>query len=496
MDKKSKDWLMTWAQLRFSIIGGLLARPPMKGELGKELQILAAQHYRHPSEDRWVSFGASTIERWYYRALNAEDPIKALQRKQRSDAGANKAMSPQLFAALQSQYQRYPDWSYQLHSDNLTALVEQQPEQGEACSYSTVKRRMQEQGWYKQKAKRRNPTPGQKLAAERLEQREVRSYESEYVNALWHLDFHQGRRIVDVNGQWHTPQALCVLDDCSRLCCHIQWYLNETAEALYHGLIQAFHKRGLPRSLMTDNGAAMTAHETQNGLLRLSITHDTTLPYSPYQNGKQEAFWAQLEGRLIKMLSRVQPLTLEYLNRATQAWIEMEYNRCHHEEIKQSPLQRFLKEPNVSRRSPESQMMGLAFAVQERRSQRQSDGTISINSKRFEIPSRFRHLRRLHIRYQSWDLSSAYLVDERSGNMLARIYPQDKIKNAQGYRRSLQPIAEDTPAAPQSESDPLPPLLRKLMTEYAATGLPPAYIPKQESMLSTIDQSKENDDEQ
>ena len=66
MDKKSKDWLMTWAQLRFSIIGGLLARPPMKGELGKQLQILAAQHYRHPSEDRWVCFGASTIERWYY----------------------------------------------------------------------------------------------------------------------------------------------------------------------------------------------------------------------------------------------------------------------------------------------------------------------------------------------------------------------------------------------------------------------------------------------
>jgi transposase InsO family protein len=405
-------------------------------------------------------------------------------------------MSPQLFAALQSQYQHYPDWSYQLHSDNLGALAEQQPELGDACSYSTVKRRMQEQGWYKKKSKRRNPSPGQKLAAERLEQREVRSFESEYVNALWHLDFHQGQRIVDVNGQWHTPQALCVLDDCSRLCCHIQWYLHESAEALYHGLVQAFHKRGLPRSLMTDNGSAMIAQETQNGLLRLSITHDTTLPYSPYQNGKQEAFWAQLEGRLIKMLSRVQPLTLEFLNRATQAWIEMEYNRCFHEEIKQSPLQCFLNKPNVSRRSPESQVMHLAFTVLQHRSQRRSDGTISINNKRFEIPSRFRHLRRLNIRYQSWDLSSAYLVDERSGNMLARIYPQDKIKNAQGYRRSLQPIAENTPAAPKSQSDPLPPLLRKLMAEYAATGLPPAYIPKKERILSTIDQSKENDDEQ
>jgi transposase InsO family protein len=415
MGKKSSSPLITWAQLRFSIIGALLARPPCKGQLRKELQILASRHYRHPTEDKWITFAVSTLERWYYKALNAEDPIKALDRKRRSDEGKTKAMSPQLLTALKRQYQRYPDWSYKLHCDNLAALVEQQPELGDAPSYSTVIRRMQARGWYKKKSKRRNQSPGQKLAAQRLEQREVRSFESEYVNALWHLDFHQGRRIVDVNGQWHTPVALCVLDDRSRLCCHIQC-----------GLMQAFHKRGLPRSLMTDNGAAMIAHETQNGLMRLAITHDTTLPYSPHQNGKQEAFWAQLEGRLIKMLSRVKPLTLEFLNQASQAWIEMEYNRCRHEEINQAPVERFVKGPNVSRPSPDSEMIRRAFTIEQNRSQRQSDGTIRINNIRFEIPSRFRHLRKLHVCYRSWDLSMAYLVDQRSKNQLARIYPQDK----------------------------------------------------------------------
>ncbi len=281
MGKKSNTPVITWAQLRFSIIGGLLARPPCKGQLGKELQILASRHYRHPTEDKWITFGVSTLERWYYKALNGEDPIKTLDRKLRSDAGKTKAMSPQLLTALKSQYQRYQDWSYQLHSDNLAALVEQQPQLGDPVSYSTVIRRMQERGWYKKKSKRRNQSPGQKLAEQRLEQREVRSLESEYVNALWHLDFHQGRRIVDDNGQWHTPMALCVLDDRSRLCCHIQWYLNETAQALYHGLMQAFHKRGLPRSLMTDNGGAMTADETQNALVRLGIKHDTNAALQP-----------------------------------------------------------------------------------------------------------------------------------------------------------------------------------------------------------------------
>ena len=479
MSKKSKKQLTDWAYFRFSIIGGLLAKPPDKGELGKEIEKLASSCYVHPIKDAWVTFGASTIERWYYRALGANDPIKSLSRKIRSDAGKTIAMSPQLLTALGEQYARYQHWSYQLHTDNLEALLEMQPKLGAMPSYSTVVRRMKERGWYKKASSRRNPTPGQKLAQERLEQREVRSFESSRVHALWHLDFHKGwRKVVDSNGVWHTPEALAVLDDRSRVCNHIQWYLNETADSLFHGLMQAFHKRGLPRALMSDNGSAMIAHETQNGLLRLGIVHEKTLPYSPYQNGKQEAFWGQVEGRLMAMLSRVEPLRLDFLNRVTQAWVEMEYNRCVHEEIDSSPLERLLEGPDVSRPSPDSEALRFAFTIQERRTQRKSDGTLQVKGVRFEVPSRFRHFQHLYVRYQSWDLSTAYLADQRTGDLLARIYPQDKTKNAHGYRRTLQ--SPDEPAAPATDSDPIPPLLRKLITDYAATGLPPAYVPKDE----------------
>src|SRR5271169_3274879 len=47
----------------------------------------------------------------------------------------------------------------------------------------------------------------------------------------------------------------------SRLACHLQWYLAETAEIIAHGL--------LPRSALSDNGAAMTAAEITQGLTRL-----------------------------------------------------------------------------------------------------------------------------------------------------------------------------------------------------------------------------------
>ena len=87
-------------------------------------------------------------------------------------------------------------------------------------------------------------------ARDRLEQLEVRSFEMDHVGALWHLDFHHGsRRVLTVRGQWVKPMLMCVMDDRSRLVCHLQWYLDESAHSLVHALSQALMKRGLPRSL-------------------------------------------------------------------------------------------------------------------------------------------------------------------------------------------------------------------------------------------------------
>jgi putative transposase len=87
---------------------------------------------------------------------------------------------------------------------------------------------------------------------------------------LLHFDAHHGSRtVLTPKGEWVTPILFGVLDDRSRLACHLQWYLSETAEVVAHGLSQAFQKRGLPRASLSDNGAAMTAVEVIDGLTRL-----------------------------------------------------------------------------------------------------------------------------------------------------------------------------------------------------------------------------------
>jgi len=77
-----------WVQLRFSVIGQLLAAPPEKGALRAALEALAARAWRHPTTGALVRIGASTIERWYRRALRErKDPVGVLRRKCRRDAG-------------------------------------------------------------------------------------------------------------------------------------------------------------------------------------------------------------------------------------------------------------------------------------------------------------------------------------------------------------------------------------------------------------------------
>lgn len=458
-----------WALLRFSIIGPLLAAPPEPGQLYSALRTLAAKTWRHPLSGSDVRFAAATIERWYYAARHAGDPVKQLRDRRRGDRGTFHSLEPVVIAALRAQYQAHPGWTVQLHFDNLKAAL-----QGNTLpSYSTLRRYMRAQGMPRQ-ARLIRDSAGALAARERLEQFEVRSYEVEHVNALWHLDFHHGsRKVLTASGAWVKPMLLGVIDDRSRLVCHLQWYLDETAASLVHGLCQAFMKRGLPRALMTDNGAAMLAEETTSGLATLSVLHQTTLPYSPYQNAKQESFWGRIEGRLMAMLEGEETLTLDLLNLATQAWVEQEYHRSEHSELRTTPLQRFLDGPNVARDCPSAAALCAAFRIEVVRRQRRADGTISLEGTRFEIPARYRHLANVHVRYARWDLSRVDLVDPHDGSVLCVVQPLDKAANASGARRKLTPVTT-VEAAPAPVG--MAPLLRELLADYAATGLPPAYL--------------------
>ncbi len=479
-----------WAQLRFAIIGPLLAAPPPPGELRQQLESLSKKSWCHPTTGLPVSFSFATLERWYYAANRASDPIYSLRKKQREDVGKPRCLSQALSDAIKHQYHNHKGWTVQLHYDNLVERINQDGALGPLPSYASVLRHMRINGWHRQKRPKRQ-TAGTLMAEERLESREVRSFEVDHVQGLWHLDFHHGsRQILTSQGRWVKPMLLAIMDDHSRLICHCQWYLDETTESLVHGVSQAFQKRGLPRALLTDNGSAMSADEFCQGLERLSILHKNTLPYSAYQNGKQEVIWASVEGRLMAMLESVDNLTLTQLNDVTQAWVEEDYHRREHREIGTTPLRRFLDSPSVSRDSPNSQQLRQAFRRQVTRRQRRSDGTLSLAGGRFEIPDRYRSLEMITVHYARWDLSHVDMIDLNTQAILSPLYPLDKSENATGHRRSRQQDVTTTKATKNNQSpiqhkeEGYPVLLQKFIEDHAATGKPPAYLPQQKNTPS------------
>lgn len=463
-----------WAEFKFSVIGHLLASPPLYGQLRMRLKELSEKKWKHPINGEFYSPSIKTVEAWYYKATKASQmPMEELRPKKRSDFNTHKAITDWMKIKLGEEVQKHPGWSKQLHADNLKIIIERD-NMGQAPSYSTVKKYLSKVGYLKISS-RSSKRDGFKKSFNQKQKFEQRSYEHPYVGSLFHLDFHHcSREIITESGEIIFPLLFCVIDDNSRLVCHIQWYLSENAENLIHGFIQGLQKRGLPRALMSDNGKAMTSNEFTSGLKSLSILHETTLPYSPEQNGKQEVFWAQVEGRLMSMIESKKVVTLKELNHMTQAWAEMEYNKKIHSETKSTPLKRYLSGTSVLRPCPSSEILKKSFRRTEKRKVRRSDGTISLSGKRFEIPQSYRHLLEISVQYCFWDLSNVDLSCCETGKVLCRIFPINKNKNSNAQRRSVKPLTQII------DSDEVAPIMDELLKKYSETGLPPAYQPKDE----------------
>jgi hypothetical protein len=112
------------------VVGSLLSSPPARGALKTAIHGLAAKTWSHPVTGRDVQFSAVTIERWYYTARRRhDDPVGALRRAVRKDCG-QVGLAVALAERLHLQYREHPHWSYQLHYDNLAAVVKADPALG------------------------------------------------------------------------------------------------------------------------------------------------------------------------------------------------------------------------------------------------------------------------------------------------------------------------------------------------------------------------------
>jgi transposase InsO family protein len=206
-----------------------------------------------------------------------------------------------------------------------------------------------------------------------------RKFEAEGPNELWQSDVLHGPR-VEVEGKQKKTYLIAVLDDHSRLIAHGQFYLSERLDSYLDALKQALSKRGLPRKLYVDNGAAFRSRHLEHVTASLGIALVHSRPYKPQGRGKIERFFRTVRA---DFLFGFTAKTLKDLNDGFEQWLTESYHQRTHSATGQSPFKRFTSHVECLRTAPADLMDHFRQTTRRRVAK---DRTIILNGRLYEAP--------------------------------------------------------------------------------------------------------------
>jgi hypothetical protein len=275
---------------------------------------------------------------------------------------------------------------------------------------------------------------------------EKRSFTAAFAGSIWYGDVLHGPQVSTKSGLRKT-YLVTLFDDASRLITHSVFCLGETALDIEGVLKQAVLKRGLPKKLIVDNGAAYRALTLQGICVRLGIQLIYCRPYAPEGKGQLERghrtfrdqFLSELDGRRINDLTD--------LNTRLWAWIEEIYHRTPHSGLDGlTPLTRYQQDlPKIRSLGQRAAQLDAIFPHRLSRFVRK-DGTVSYHRKRFEVPYELAGKTVCLV----VDPHSATVlgVEDKEGLSLGAATPLDALANTHRTRR--KPPLPATPSASKS----------------------------------------------
>ena len=354
------------ALFRLSVLGPLACRETFnRGELAKTIRQLSEKPLTIPDSKK-VFVSEKTIENWYYRWRKGG--IEALAPKPRGDRGQSKLSQPlqqHIIALKKENPKRSISILKQILEDEGLAV------KGE-LTRSSIHRLLRQHGLSR--------PPIAETGIER------RSYEARHAGDLWVGDVMHGPSLT-IDGKIRKVYLVSLMDDASRLLVHSAFCLGETALEIEGVLRQAVLKRGLPKKLVVDNGAAYRAATFQAICARLEIRLIFCRPYDPESKGKLERFHRLFRQQFLSELEHQHITQLADLNARLWAWIDQVYHpRAHGSLDGASPLQRYQKD--LSHIRPLLMSAGQyeqVFYHHHLRTAR-NDATISYCGARYEIP--------------------------------------------------------------------------------------------------------------
>jgi len=401
------------ALFRLSVIGELTSRQRLvRGELKAIVNAIAEKHYDIPHSQH-TRVSPKTIEAWYYAWK--EGGIEALAPKPRSDRGLSR-LPEDVQAFLIEAKQENPKRS-------INALITLAKLKG------VVKpRELSRSGVYRLLLAHGLSRP----EGSATQAREFRSFLADYPGDLVYGDVMHGPKVL-INGQVRKCYLVTLMDDVSRLILHSAFCPGETALDIEAGLKQALLKRGVPKRIVLDQGAAYRSRSLQGICARLSIQLIYCRPYSPEGKGKLERWHRTLRDQFLTELPG-RDLTLDELNSFLWAWLDQLYHNQPHTGL-QGQTPRKVWQQGLSLVRP---LGALALRLDEIFYHRVSrkvrkDGTVSYQGQRFEVPCELSG--KTVVLVVDPHQEQALFVESGEGVRLGQVTPLDLIANRHRQRQ-------------------------------------------------------------
>lgn len=261
----------------------------------------------------------------------------------------------------------------------------------------------------------------QGLDRARLEGR-VRAYgrfEAACCGDLWTADAWDGPATGELGGR--HAQLFSVIDDHSRLVAHGAFYPDVSERSFQHCLRTAIARRGTPRRLYVDNGAAFVSVQLRLICARLGITVTHSRPYRPQGRGKKERFYRTVAEQFAVEADVTGVATLGELNRWWAGWVEQSYHRRVHRATGQTPADRWAAGADDIRAAPDPATLTAAFRWTARRTVTKT-ATVSLHGNRYTVDAALVGYR-VELRYDPQDLTD--LAVFRDGQPAGDATPED-----------------------------------------------------------------------
>jgi putative transposase len=437
------------ALCRYQAISAYLALDPPRGLRRALLDDLASRDWPGPDGEP-LRMSAETLRTWIRRYRRRG--LEGLLDKPRPQRGVQ-ALSAEQIAKVIALKKEVPERSL----DRLIRIAEQTGVvEKHVLRRSTVHRVLQREGLSARPASEHDT-------------KDLDRFEALAPNDLWQSDMRTGPWLPDPErpGKVRRTKLFSFLDDHSRKLLHGRFSFAEGLPELELVFRRCLQKYGKPKRVYYDNGKVYRAGHMRHIVATLGIHPIVfTKEYRPEGHGKIEAFNRLAKSAFVAEVKASRIQTLDELNEAFVAWMDLEYNRRIHGETGQTPDDRWRAGLDQIRYADEA-LLRQAFRWKEHRTPDKT-GLFSLFGTRYQVgPDLAR--RRIEVSFDPEDLSELEIY--RDTRFVERVTPFEVSQHRRPQATKAEAKTPDVEAAPTAD------WLGHLVEQRRAEGFVPVTSP-------------------